>query len=187
MLANRLSENSESRVLLLEAGPDDRGETDLSVPMNTLEVAFSGSASPFNWAFSTEPQKQALAAYSEQVFDKPAFSCTTAVVDRNDMLLSIRSRCEFTLCVDPAAECLRTLSTFKLSGCEDGLQAWKYFASSRSGWHVENGTLSDEEHFAFMKILQSHQRICDFSMEDYHNRNRARKGHTSNARKWAMV
>ena len=77
VLANRLSENSESRVLLLEAGPDDRGETDLSVPMNTLEVAFSGSANPFNWAFSTEPQKQALAAYSEQVFDKQSFSCTT--------------------------------------------------------------------------------------------------------------
>ena len=119
MLANRLSENSESRVLLLEAGPDDRGETDLSVPMNTLEVAFSGSANPFNWAFSTEPQKQALAAYSEQVFDKQPFSCTTAVVDRNHMLLSIRLKCEFTLCVDPAAECLRTLCTFKRSGCED--------------------------------------------------------------------
>ena len=65
MLANRLSEDSKTSVLLLEAGADDRGEALISVPMKGLDVAFTNN--PFNWAFFTEPQKHSMHAYPEQV------------------------------------------------------------------------------------------------------------------------
>ncbi|XP_972175.3 glucose dehydrogenase [FAD, quinone] [Tribolium castaneum] len=49
VLANRLSENPEWKVLLLEAGPDEISLTDLPLLFPTLQL------SPFDWQFKTQP------------------------------------------------------------------------------------------------------------------------------------
>ncbi|KAK7111158.1 glucose dehydrogenase [FAD, quinone]-like [Littorina saxatilis] len=64
VLANRLSEDSGVRVLLLEAGGDDRGETELSVPMAALPILYGSTK--FNWNFMTQPQKYGLEGFTEK-------------------------------------------------------------------------------------------------------------------------
>ncbi|XP_044260506.1 uncharacterized protein LOC123008646 [Tribolium madens] len=49
VLANRLSENPEWEILLLEAGPDEISLTDLPLLFPTLQL------SPFDWQFKTQP------------------------------------------------------------------------------------------------------------------------------------
>ncbi|XP_067122970.1 glucose dehydrogenase [FAD, quinone]-like [Centruroides vittatus] len=51
VLANRLSENPDNQVLLLEAGSNENKQTD--VPANTIGLQMS----PLDWAYKTEPQK----------------------------------------------------------------------------------------------------------------------------------
>jgi choline dehydrogenase len=54
VLASRLTEDSGTKVLLLEAGPpDEAAEIHIPAAVNTL---FKG---PFDWNYTTEPQKQA--------------------------------------------------------------------------------------------------------------------------------
>lgn len=54
VLANRLTACGRYSVLLLEAGPDDRGNPFISTPLGFLQIMFSKR---FNWQFSTEPQQ----------------------------------------------------------------------------------------------------------------------------------
>lgn len=49
VLANRLSENPNWKILLLEAGPDEISLTDLPLLFPTLQL------SPFDWQFKTQP------------------------------------------------------------------------------------------------------------------------------------
>ena len=51
VLASRLSEDPALQVLLVEAGPDDRGKTDLAVPLAGL-LSFG---SPLDWSLKTAP------------------------------------------------------------------------------------------------------------------------------------
>lgn len=53
VLANRLSENPDNRVCLLEAGPEDKSPL-IHMPSG---IAFMGENSPVNWKFDTVPQK----------------------------------------------------------------------------------------------------------------------------------
>lgn len=53
-VANRLSENGQHQVLLLEAGPDDRGNPFIATPLGFLQIMFSKR---FNWQFNTAPQQ----------------------------------------------------------------------------------------------------------------------------------
>ena len=63
MLANRLSEDSDVTVLLIEAGPDDRGNDDISIPGRLGHLI----GSDVDWQYWTVPQKHALQGYKEQV------------------------------------------------------------------------------------------------------------------------
>nr|KAG5708772.1 hypothetical protein BaRGS_031926 [Batillaria attramentaria] len=64
VLANRLSEDGTKRVLLLEAGGDDRGLSLLSVPVSAAEATFGSDA--FSWHFWTEPLEGRLHSFKGQ-------------------------------------------------------------------------------------------------------------------------
>ncbi|XP_025092332.1 glucose dehydrogenase [FAD, quinone]-like [Pomacea canaliculata] len=68
VLASRLSEDADKRVLLLEAGPDDQGVTDLSVPYYGLSIVWSKD---FSWDYFTESQSPILQGYKEQKMSWP--------------------------------------------------------------------------------------------------------------------
>ena len=69
VLANRISENPELSVCLIEAGSRDN-DPRLHIP---LGFAFLGDKSKYSWAYNTEPQKE---------FEKVAVTQPeTAVVD----------------------------------------------------------------------------------------------------------
>lgn len=53
-VANRLSAGGEYRVLLLEAGPESRGNPFVSIPLGFLQIMFSRRC---NWQFNSEPQR----------------------------------------------------------------------------------------------------------------------------------
>lgn len=72
VLASRLSENSSKRVLLLEAGGDDRGVAMLSVPMAGMEALHT----QYDWRYWTVPQKHALQGFKEQVCKHLEFAGT---------------------------------------------------------------------------------------------------------------
>ena len=63
MLAARLSEADDVTVLLLEAGPDDRGVATISTPA----LAVSLWHSPLDWEYYTEPQKQSHQGFVDMV------------------------------------------------------------------------------------------------------------------------
>ena len=52
-VASRLSESGRYSVLLLEAGPESRGNPFVNMPLGFLQLMFSRR---FNWQFNTEPQ-----------------------------------------------------------------------------------------------------------------------------------
>ncbi|KAK7107382.1 glucose dehydrogenase [FAD, quinone]-like [Littorina saxatilis] len=62
VLASRLSEDGKKRVLLLEAGGDDRGVSVLSVPMAGIDLLHS----EYDWDYFTVPQKHSLQGLEEQ-------------------------------------------------------------------------------------------------------------------------
>lgn len=64
VLANRLSEDGDKRVLLLEAGPDDRGEAALSLPIGGAYVTFVNLT--YAWDYFIVPQKDTHQAYPQQ-------------------------------------------------------------------------------------------------------------------------
>lgn len=63
VLANRLSEDSDVTVLLLEAGPDDRDYPNVSVP----GFAEYNYHSEIDWEYYTEPQEFAMNGFEENV------------------------------------------------------------------------------------------------------------------------
>jgi choline dehydrogenase len=56
VLANRLSASGEHRVLLLEAGPSDRGRWDSWRIQSPSGVMFNLQDDKYNWRYTTEPQ-----------------------------------------------------------------------------------------------------------------------------------
>ncbi|CAG5136112.1 unnamed protein product [Candidula unifasciata] len=62
VLANRLSETSSKKILLLEAGSDDRQYPTVSIPIHAYSLAHSS----VDWDYYTVPQKHALKGFSEQ-------------------------------------------------------------------------------------------------------------------------
>ena len=77
MLASRLSEDSTKRVLLLEAGGDDRGLSIISVPMAGMDL----KRSEYDWNYSTVPQKHSLQGLEGQVLCIYALSCLFVLVN----------------------------------------------------------------------------------------------------------
>jgi choline dehydrogenase len=63
VLARRLSEDEGRRVLLLEAGPDDRGISAFSIPMAGLGLF----QSQYDWRYETVPQKHSMQGYEGKV------------------------------------------------------------------------------------------------------------------------
>ncbi|CAL1545466.1 unnamed protein product [Lymnaea stagnalis] len=62
VLANRLSEDFSKKILLLEAGHDDRNHPTVSIPARAFESAHS----EIDWDYYTVPQKHALKAFKNQ-------------------------------------------------------------------------------------------------------------------------
>ncbi|XP_055888119.1 glucose dehydrogenase [FAD, quinone]-like [Biomphalaria glabrata] len=62
VLANRLSEDSDVSVLLLEAGGDDRGDFNLMTP----GLSHLNMHSKYDWEYYTEPQKHGLKGYNQR-------------------------------------------------------------------------------------------------------------------------
>ncbi|GFO03625.1 glucose dehydrogenase [acceptor] [Plakobranchus ocellatus] len=60
VVAGRLSEDSGVSVLLLEAGPDDRGDLTIQTPGKSHLMMHS----KYDWEFYTEPQKHGLKGYN---------------------------------------------------------------------------------------------------------------------------
>ncbi|KAK7102208.1 hypothetical protein V1264_020463 [Littorina saxatilis] len=102
VLANRLSEDPNVHVLLMEAGGDDRGEATLSVPLGGLEVSWS--INPFNWAFKTEPQKHGLTAFQEQRSFWPRGKVLGGSSNLNSMVYIRGSRHDYDNWVKDGAE-----------------------------------------------------------------------------------
>ena len=63
MLANRLSENAEVSVLLLEAGDGDDARYIVEIPYAASELR----ATDLDWAYSTVPQQNACLSCINQV------------------------------------------------------------------------------------------------------------------------
>ena len=62
-MANRLSEDKHVTVLLLEAGPDDRKQPNVSIP-GFAEYTYH---SEVDWEYYTEPQQFALKGFEQNV------------------------------------------------------------------------------------------------------------------------
>ncbi|KAI8772711.1 glucose dehydrogenase [FAD, quinone] [Biomphalaria glabrata] len=62
VLANRLSEDPSKKVLLLEAGPDDRDHPFISIPVRAMDFVDTD----IDWGYLTMPQKHALKAFKDQ-------------------------------------------------------------------------------------------------------------------------
>ncbi|BFZ09698.1 hypothetical protein BsWGS_12737 [Bradybaena similaris] len=62
VLANRLSDTPSQKVLLLEAGTDDRLHPTVSIPIH----AYSSAHSSVDWDYYTVPQKHALKGFTDQ-------------------------------------------------------------------------------------------------------------------------
>ncbi|RUS77000.1 hypothetical protein EGW08_015225 [Elysia chlorotica] len=62
VVASRLSEDKDVSVLMLEAGPDDRGDPIVSTPGWSHHMMHS----KYDWEFYTEPQKHGLEGYNER-------------------------------------------------------------------------------------------------------------------------
>ena len=56
VLANRLTENSQNTVLLLEAGHSDRGKVDSWTIHMPAALTYNISSEKYNWNYTTEPQ-----------------------------------------------------------------------------------------------------------------------------------
>lgn len=63
VLANRLSEDPDVTVLLVEAGDDDRNNINISTPGYSRHLMHS----KYDWNFYTEPQRHALQGFKSRV------------------------------------------------------------------------------------------------------------------------
>ena len=70
ILANRLTENGNFSVLLLEAGVSGEDNPDITVPMSAADVC---NDKRYNWWDFTESQSHAAAGYNDRV--SPAAGC----------------------------------------------------------------------------------------------------------------
>ncbi|KAK7496660.1 hypothetical protein BaRGS_00012067 [Batillaria attramentaria] len=94
VLASRLSEDSDKTVLLLEAGPDDRGVPEISTPMRGAEVAY-GCGKKYNWAYLTVPQKNTQQSYPERKGDWPRGKVLGGCSSHNCMVYIRASRYDY--------------------------------------------------------------------------------------------
>ncbi|KAK7496665.1 hypothetical protein BaRGS_00012072 [Batillaria attramentaria] len=103
VLASRLSEDGDKRVLLLEAGGDDRGVTAISTPLRSGEAAY-GFNKIYNWDYKTEPQSRTLQAYTEQRGNWPRGKVLGGSSSINAMLYVRGSRHDYDNWVKGGAE-----------------------------------------------------------------------------------
>ncbi|KAL8566211.1 hypothetical protein ACOMHN_063101 [Nucella lapillus] len=95
VLANRLSEDGDRQVLLVEAGGDDRGDPALAVPMGYLDLIFASDPSRHNWVFYTQPQTHSTKAYHEQKSYWPRGKVLGGSSSINDMVYVRGSRHDY--------------------------------------------------------------------------------------------
>ncbi|KAL8591799.1 hypothetical protein ACOMHN_047059 [Nucella lapillus] len=91
VLANRLSEDASKRVLLLEAGGDDRGVSTISTPMAGLHLWHS----QYDWQYHTVPQKHASFGTRQQMVFWPRGKVLGGSSNLNSMIYIRGSRHDY--------------------------------------------------------------------------------------------
>ncbi|KAK7504904.1 hypothetical protein BaRGS_00003932 [Batillaria attramentaria] len=139
VLANRLSEDSDVTVLLLEAGPDDRLYPNVSVP-GFSEYLYH---TEIDWEYFTEPQKFALNGFENNMSFWPRGRLLGGTSNLNSMLYIRGSRHDY--------------DTWAEQGCEGWSykEVLPYFIKSedntneeyvKSGYHGKGGPLKVASH-----------------------------------------
>ncbi|XP_076466560.1 glucose dehydrogenase [FAD, quinone]-like [Babylonia areolata] len=91
VLANRLSEDSAVRVLVLEAGGDDRGNSFISMPMGSMHLMHS----EFDWDYLTVPQKHSSQGLEGQMHYWPTGKVLGGSSSLNGMIYIRGSRHDY--------------------------------------------------------------------------------------------
>ncbi|XP_025103510.1 uncharacterized protein LOC112569801 [Pomacea canaliculata] len=139
VLANRLSEDSDVTVLLLEAGPDDRDYPNVSVP----GFAEYNYHSEIDWEYYTEPQEFAMNGFEENRSFWPRGRVLGGTSNLNSMLYIRGHRLDF--------------DTWAEQGCDGWSykEVLPYFIKSednqnedyvKSGYHGKGGPLKVASH-----------------------------------------
>ncbi|KAK7504981.1 hypothetical protein BaRGS_00004009 [Batillaria attramentaria] len=100
VLANRLSEDSDVTVLLLEAGPDDRLYPNVSVPGFAMGLWHT----ELDWEYYTEPQKFALKGFEKNMSFWPRGRVLGGTSNLNGMLYIRGSRHDYNTWAEQGCE-----------------------------------------------------------------------------------
>ena len=89
---------SSLKILVLEAGPDDRDNLDIKVPINAASTAHSD----IDWSYYTIKQKHSLQAFNDQVFiyDSNRLSKYKYVLNMYVMIYTSRLKWDMIICSD---------------------------------------------------------------------------------------
>jgi choline dehydrogenase len=159
VLAARLSEDAATRVLLLEAGPSERGNFKMRIPLAWRETFMDPAVS---WGFKTEPEATA----DGRVVPAPRGRVLGGCASVNGMMYSRGCRADYD------------------AWARAGLAGWgyddvlPYFRRSESNWrgasqwHGGDGPLSVARHecddFVYPRLIATAEKLGFRHLDDFH-------------------